>query len=93
MKQLLMDSRVLQKRLDELGWTSYRLATELDKLRGEKKGGANYASTVKKGLNNPDACMAKTLEDLVKAMGGELIIRWQKTEEVVVDPEEVKFSE
>jgi hypothetical protein len=87
-----MNRTVLQQRLDELGWKPYRLAIELDKLRGEDKGAANYASTVKKGLNNPDSCMAKTLEDLVKAMGGEIFIRWQKTEEIIVDYEEVKLS-
>jgi hypothetical protein len=58
----------------------YRLAQELDKLRGENKGAANYASTVKKVLDNPEMSRAKTLEDLIKVLGGELIIRWEKTE-------------
>ena len=95
MKQLLMNPKVLQARLDELGWTPYRLAQELDKLRGENKGAANYASTVKKVLDNPEMSRAKTLEDLIKVLGGELIIRWEKTktEQVVISHEEVKFSD
>ncbi len=93
MKQLLMNPKVLQARLEELGWTQYRLAQELDKLRGEEKGAGNYSSTVKKVLSNPSSTRAKTLEDLIKAMGGELFIRWEKTEEIVVNHEEVKFSD
>ncbi len=93
MKQLLMNPKVLQDRLEQLGWTHYRLAQELDKLRGENKGAANYASTVSKVLTNPEMSRAKTLEDLIKALGGELIVRWQKTEEVVVEHEEVKLSD
>jgi hypothetical protein len=88
-----MNPKVLQARLDELGWTHYRLAQELDKLRGENKGAANYASTVKKVIENPEMSRARTLEDLIRALGGELIIRWEKTEQVVVSYEEVKFSD
>ena len=93
MLQLLMDSEVLRQRLDDLGWTPYRLAQELDNLRGENKGAASYASTVNKILKNPEASRSKTLEDLIKAMGGELFIRWKKTEQIIVDYEEVKFTE
>ncbi|EAZ89380.1 hypothetical protein [Crocosphaera chwakensis] len=93
MKQLLMNPKVLQARLKELGWTQYRLAQELDKLRGEEKGAANYSSTVKKVLSDPSSTRTKTLEDLIKAMGGEVFIRWEKTEKVVVNHEEVKFSD
>ena len=89
----LMNPKVLQNRLESLGWTPYRLAQELDKLRAENKGAGNYASTVKKVLTNPDKSQSKTLEDLIKAMGGELFIKWKKTEPVVIDYEEVKFSE
>lgn len=88
-----MNPKVLQDRLESLGWTQYRLAQEIDKLRGAQKGAGNYTSTVKKVLDNPEKSQSKTLEDLVKAMGGELFIKWKKTEPVVVDYEEVKFSD
>jgi hypothetical protein len=93
MKQLLMNPEVLKARLKELGWSQYRLAQELDKLRGEDKGAGNYTSTVKKVLGKPEDSKAKTLEDLIKAMGGELIVRWEKTEQVIVSYEEVKLSD
>ncbi len=63
------------------------------KLRGTNKGAGNYTSTVKKVLDNPERSDSKTKEDLVKAMGGELFIKWKKTEPVVVDYEELKFSD
>lgn len=93
MKQTLMNPKVLQDRLDSLGWTQYRLAQEIDKLRGTNKGAGNYTSTVKKVMDSPENSQSKTLEDLIKAMGGELFIKWQKTKPVVVDYEEVKFSD
>ncbi len=93
MNNTLMNPKVLHDRLESLGWTPYRLAQEIDKLRGTNKGAGNYTSTVKKVLDNPERSQSKTLEDLVKAMGGELFIKWQKTEPVVVDYEEVKFSD
>ena len=93
MKKTLMNPKVLQNRLESLGWTQYRLAQEIDKLRGTKKGASNYTSTVKKVLDCPEKSQSKTLEDLIKAMGGELFIKWKKTKPVVVDYEEVKFSE
>jgi len=88
-----MNSKVLQNRLKSLEWTEYRLAQEIDKLRGTNKGAGNYTSTVNKVLKSPENSQSKTLEDLVKAMGGELFIKWQKTKLVVVDHEEVKFSD
>ena len=93
MKQTLMNPKVLQDRLDSLGWTQYRLAQEIDKLRGTNRGAGNYTSTVKKVMDSPENSQSKTLEDLIKAMGGELFIKWQKTKSVVVDYEEVKFSD
>ena len=92
MRYFFMKPKVLNDRLKQLGWTQYRLAQELDKIRGEDKGAANYASTVKKALGNPENSKAKTLEDLISAMGGELIVRWSHKEEVVSSYEEVKIS-
>ncbi|NES74005.1 MAG: hypothetical protein F6K24_56885 [Okeania sp. SIO2D1] len=87
-----MDSKVLQDRLNELEWTTYRLAQEYDRVKGENKGANNYASTVKKALANPDESKGKTLEDLVKALRGKIVIRWEQLEEVVVDYKEVDFT-
>lgn len=89
----LMDSKVLNDRLSQLGWTEYKLALELDKVRGGQKGAGNYTSTVKKVLQNPENSKAKTLEDLIAAMGGEIFVRWANTSEVVVSYEEAKLSD
>ncbi|BAZ47158.1 hypothetical protein NIES4102_42040 (plasmid) [Chondrocystis sp. NIES-4102] len=87
-----MQQDVLQKRLDSLEWTSYRLAQEVDRLRGSNKGAGNYTSTVNKVLANPNKCQIRTLEEVVQAMGGEIFIRWSKTEVVTVSYEDVKVS-
>ncbi len=68
-----MDSQVLPNRLESLGWTQYRLAQEIDKLRETKKGTGNYISTVKKVLGNLEKSQSKILEDLFKAMGRKLL--------------------
>jgi hypothetical protein len=74
-----------------LGWTPYRLAQELDKVRQSKKGAGNYTSTVVKFLENPNNSRTMTLLDLVTAMDGEIVIRWQVKKEVTVDYQEVKI--
>ena len=87
-----MNPKVLSNSLELLGWTQYCLAQKIDKLRETKKGTGNYISTVKKVLDNPEKSASKTLEDLFKAMKGELFIEWKKTEPVVVNYKEEKLS-
>jgi hypothetical protein len=87
-----MQQDVLQERLKTLGWTPYRLAQEVDRVKGENKGTGNYTSTVTKVLSNPGQSQTRTLEAIVKAMGGEIFIRWSKTEIVTVAYEDVKVS-
>ncbi|NJO97615.1 MAG: hypothetical protein HC764_17780 [Pleurocapsa sp. CRU_1_2] len=86
-----MEAKPFNNRLKDLGWTPYRLAQELDKVRQTKKGAGNYTSTVVKFLENPNNSRTITLLDLVKAMDGEIVIRWKVKKEVTVDHQEVKI--
>ncbi len=80
--QLLMRKEILENRLTELGWSPYKLAQEVTKLRseeeGEEKKVSNFVSLVRNALNKPDNSSLKTIETLIKALDGEIIIRWKQ---------------
>ncbi|MBW4533200.1 MAG: hypothetical protein KME09_04620 [Pleurocapsa minor HA4230-MV1] len=86
-----MDAKPFSDRLKDLGWTPYKLAQELDKVRQTNKGAGNYTSTVMKFLENPNNSRTITLLDLVTAMEGEIVIRWKVKKEVTVDHQEIKI--
>lgn len=94
MNNLCVDRKILQDRFSKLGWTSYRLAQEVIKIRvalfGEaEKKPANLVTSVEKLLEDPNASSFKNVEAAIRAMGGELVIRWEKVE--VTGHEEVKL--
>lgn len=96
MNDLYVDRKILQERFERLGWTSYRLAQEVGKIRmlifGEpEKKPANLVTAVEKVLDDPNTSSFKNVEAAIRAMGGEVIIRWQKVEEVVTGHEEIKL--
>ena len=82
--------------LKKLGWTAYKLAHEVSKIRvsvfgEEEKKGTHLVTAVSNVLENPNASSFKNVESAVRAMGGEIIIRWQTVEQVVTGHEEVKL--
>lgn len=90
-----MDKRVLKDRLEQLDWTTYKLAQEVGKVRNEVYGDTienprTLINGLDKALENPDASSLKTIEAVIRAMGGELVIRWTETETVVTGQREVK---
>lgn len=96
MNGLSVDRKILQDRFASLGWTSYRLAQEVSKIRvavfGEKeKKPANLVTAVEKVIDDPNTSSFKNVEAAIRAMGGELVIRWKKTEQVVTGHEEIKL--
>lgn len=86
---------VLKERFESLGWTAYRLAQEVSKVRsaifGETKKPSNLVSSVNKVLEDPNKASFKNVEAAIKAMGGELTIRWTTTEKVVTGHEDIKL--
>lgn len=91
-----MKKEILEDRLQELGWTPYKLAQLVSQLRsveeGKEKRVTSFVSSVRQALNNPDSSSLKTIETLIKALDGELIIRWKQKEEVVTGEREVKID-
>lgn len=94
--QPLMKKEILEDRLQELGWSAYKLAQIVSQLRAEEEGKekkvTSFVSSVRQALNNPDSSSLKTIETLIKALDGELIIRWKQKEEVVTGSREVKID-
>lgn len=96
MNDLEVEKAVLRQRFESLGWTAYRLAQEVGRVRQsvfgeEPKKPANLVTAVEKVLDDPNKSSFKNVEAAIKAMGGELIIRWETKEQVVVGHEEVKL--
>ena len=94
MNGLIVDKSVLQSRFTALGWTEYRLAKETSQVRFEQMGEnqkspSSLVTSVSKVIENPNTSQFKNVEAVIKAMGGELIIRWPQVE--VVSHEEVKL--
>ncbi len=92
----LMRKEILVNRLNELGWSAYKLAQMVTLLRSqeekEEKKVSNFVSLVRNALNKPDNSSLKTIETLVKALDGEIIIRWKQKKEVVTGEREEKIE-
>jgi hypothetical protein len=86
-REIAMRAELYAKRLEELGWTKYRLAQEVLRIRqqrGETVTFQSIESAVRKALANPDKASAQANDDLVEAMNGEVVIRWQSYKEVKI---------
>lgn len=74
-------AEILRARLKELGWTPYKLAKEVMKIRKELYGDnvksvQSLSTAMKEILEDPSKTNTKTLESIIMAMKGEIIVRW-----------------
>ena len=72
-------------RMEQLGWTEYRLVQEIVKLRearGLKASITSIQSSINKALKEPEGRATYINDDIVAALGGEFVIRWRQFEEV-----------
>jgi hypothetical protein len=69
-------SEILQKRLEELGWSQYKLTQEVMKLKAVDGPATNLSSSITRWLKQPENAKVENLRDVVKAMGGEIVIRF-----------------
>jgi hypothetical protein len=77
---------ILAQRIEQLGYSQYKVTQEVCKLRAEGDEippVTRFNSSIGKALEDPQNVKLYIIEDLVKALGGELIIRWH--EDVKVD--------
>ncbi len=77
---------VLKQLLLEKKWNTSDLAREYAKYESPElspdEAIKKYGSMVRKALNNPDSSRYGTVKKLVEVLGGELIIRVKRTEDL-----------
>ncbi|NEP15435.1 MAG: hypothetical protein F6J97_00860 [Leptolyngbya sp. SIO4C1] len=73
---------ILQERLDMLGITKYEVSKRIAENRGAKKV-TDVSSIVAKTLSEPEGRRYSNVAEVVKAMGGDIVIRWHNTDEKV----------
>lgn len=77
--------QTIAARLEQLGWSEYKLTQEVCRLRGEPIDQAQrYYSSIRKCVNDPDNCKWRIVADIIAAMDGANVIRWNNPEEVEV---------
>ncbi len=88
-----MKKDILEERLKELDWTAYKLAQEFARIReeeeGEEKKVTSFVSSVRQALARPEKSSLKTIETIIKALDGEIVIRWKQKAEVVIGEKEI----
>lgn len=89
-QRAILNPEALKKRFQELGWSYYRLAKEVVRIRADLYGDLGLkpngmGASMKNALENPSGCDVKTLECIVKAMDGDLKVAWRNQKTVIVD--------
>ena len=69
-------AEALKQRLEERGMTQYQLAKVVAKLDGTGRPPSSYTGRFAKVFEDPKGRTYKNIEEIVHALGGELIIRW-----------------
>jgi len=78
----------LAHRMQQLGYSQYKLTQEICKLRADDGGippVLKYNSSIGKALQEPDHVKFYIIADMIKALEGEIIIRWNNPEETTLD--------
>jgi transcriptional regulator with XRE-family HTH domain len=86
-----MDMRPIKTRMEELGLDLAGLNRRYCELR-QRKGDAAATPNKRRGmlsriLKEESEPTLQTLQDLLEVLGGELVIRWVKVEEVSLSPQ------
>jgi broad-specificity NMP kinase len=92
-----MDPNVLKNRLQELGWSTYKLAHEVARVREELYGETiknpkSLITALEKAIESPNRSSQRTIEIIIRAMQGDLVVRWAKTETIVTGFEEIEIA-
>jgi hypothetical protein len=76
---------IYRTRMENLGWSEYRLVREIVKLRqarGDEATITSIQSSINKALKDPEGRATYINDDIIQALGGEFVIRWKNVEEV-----------
>ena len=89
----LMKKEILDERLKELNLNAYKLAQKFTAVRseeeGEEKKVSSFVTSVRQALARPERSSLRTIETIIKALDGELVIRWKEKKEVITGEKEV----
>ena len=77
----------LEQRLQDLGWTLYKLAKQFSEIRavgGEVSPATRYHTSIGKAMENPAKSRLETIEGIVQALNGDITIVWDSKRSVTV---------
>ena len=75
---------VLKNRLDELNINAYKLARRVAKSRGDVSQQRSISSQMSRIIENSESSKLSNVREVVEAMGGTIVIRWNKVEEIEI---------
>nr|MDZ8061303.1 hypothetical protein [Nostoc sp. EkiNYC01] len=82
----MLDVNALEQLMKEKDWTYYQLAVEYGKLEYPDLSPAElakkFSTNVRKAVRNPEQARFETVKKLVELLGGELIIRVKRIDEM-----------
>ncbi|WP_197036228.1 hypothetical protein [Fischerella sp. PCC 9605] len=82
----MLSMNVLEKLMQEKGWSYNQLAIEYGRLEhpelNEKELSKKYSTNIRKAVRNPEQARFETVKKLVELLGGELIIRVKRIDEM-----------
>lgn len=76
---------IIEQRMAQLGYTQYKLTQEICKLRaqdGVVPPVSKYQSSIRLAIAQPEQVKTQIVLDIIKALGGEVVIRWNNPQEV-----------
>ncbi|NEP59021.1 MAG: hypothetical protein F6K31_18695 [Symploca sp. SIO2G7] len=75
-------SELLKHRIKQKGTSKYAIAKALAEAEGKGRGPTTFNTRVGKVINDPKGRIFRNLEEIVRLLDGEIVIRW-KDEKVV----------
>jgi len=73
---------ILQDRVKELGISRYEVSKRVARGRGSNKA-TDVSSVVNKILEAPEGRRYSNIAEVVKALGGDIVIRWHSVDEKI----------
>lgn len=83
---ITMLSDVLKKRLGKLDTTIYEISKKVAESRNPPKKVTDLNATVAKVFDNPEGRRWSSVQEVIEAMGGEIVIRWHNIDEESLTP-------
>ena len=81
-------SELLKRRIKQKGTSKYAIAKALADAEGQGRKATTFNTRVTKVVNDPKGRVFRNLEEIVKLLDGEIVIRW-KDEKVVRSKTEI----